>query len=47
MLPGVRSMPVHPYVVFYRVRNEAVEIVRVIHGRRDIGTIFAKASNTR
>jgi toxin ParE1/3/4 len=46
LLPGVRSMPVHPYVVFYRVRNEAVEIIRVIHGRRDIGAIFAKASNT-
>jgi toxin ParE1/3/4 len=46
LLPGVRSMLVHPYVVFYRVRNEAVEIIRVIHGRRDIGAIFAKASNT-
>jgi toxin ParE1/3/4 len=22
LLPGVRSIPVHPYVIFYRVRNE-------------------------
>src|SRR5262249_53398917 len=34
LLPGVRSVPVHPYVVFYRIRDDAVEIVRVLHGRR-------------
>jgi len=40
LLPGIRSVPVHPYVVFYRVRNEAVEVVRVLHGHRDVDAIF-------
>jgi toxin ParE1/3/4 len=46
LLPGLRSIPVHPYIVFYRVREDAVEIVRVLHGRRDIDSIFAKLSDT-
>jgi plasmid stabilization system protein ParE len=36
---GVRSMVVHPYLVFYQV-DEAVRVVtvlRVIHGSRDFG----------
>jgi len=44
LLPGMRSVPVHSYVVFYRIRDDAVEIVRVLHGRRDIAAIFAKNS---
>jgi toxin ParE1/3/4 len=42
LLPGARSVPVRPNVVFYRVRDEAVEIVRVIDGRRDIDAIFSE-----
>ena len=30
------------YVVFYRVATAAVEIVRVLHQRRDIGAIFGE-----
>src|ERR1700731_316876 len=44
LLPGVRSVPVHPPVVFYRVRDNAIEIARVLHGHRDIDAIFAKRS---
>jgi toxin ParE1/3/4 len=47
LLAGVRSVPVHPYVVFYRIRDEAIEIVRVVHGRRDIVSIFAMVSGTK
>jgi len=38
----IRSIPTPPFVVFYRVLgNEAsVQIVRVIDGRRDLGTVF-------
>jgi toxin ParE1/3/4 len=46
LLPSLRSIPVHPFVVFYRVGEDAVEIVRVLHGRRDIDSIFAKLSDT-
>jgi toxin ParE1/3/4 len=38
--PGLRSVGARPYIVFYRVRDEHPEIVRVLHGRRDIGRIF-------
>ena len=38
--PGVRSIAVAPYVLFYRIGSEAVEIVRVLDGRRDIEAIL-------
>lgn len=38
--PGWRSIPVLPHVVFYRLTEEAVEIVRVVHGHRDVDAIF-------
>jgi toxin ParE1/3/4 len=38
---GLRSIAETPYVVFYRVAEESTEIVRVLHGRRDIDEIFA------
>jgi toxin ParE1/3/4 len=35
---GLRSWPVHPYIVFYEVdrRSRTVTIERVIHGHMDI-----------
>jgi|ERR1700688_612319 len=41
LLSGLRSLPVQPNVIFYRVRGGGVEIVRVIDGRRDIDRVFA------
>lgn len=41
LIVGMRSILVHPHVVFYRVTSETVEIVRVLHQRRDIDAIFA------
>lgn len=38
--PGLRSVLVHPYTVFYRVTDGMVEIVRVLHERRDFAAIF-------
>ena len=37
---GVRSISVPPYLIFYRAPDFSIEIVRVLHGRRDIGAIF-------
>jgi toxin ParE1/3/4 len=42
VMPGLRSVLVLPYVVFYRVTERSVEIVRVLHGRRDLDAIFAE-----
>jgi toxin ParE1/3/4 len=33
---SLRSFPVHNYVIFYVTAPEGIDIVRVIHGRRDI-----------
>ena len=40
LIPGMRSILAHPYVIFYRVTALNVEIVRVLHQRRDIEAIF-------
>jgi toxin ParE1/3/4 len=37
---GLRSFPVGRYVVFYRPLPEGVEIVRVLHGARDLNAAF-------
>jgi toxin ParE1/3/4 len=41
-MPGMRSMATTPYVLFYRIVQDSVEVVRVLHDRRDIDAIFAK-----
>ena len=33
---GLRSFPISEYVAFYLERNDGVEIVRILHGHRDI-----------
>jgi toxin ParE1/3/4 len=42
--PGLRSIAARPHVVFYRVNNDAPEIIRVLDGRRDLDEIFAETS---
>lgn len=42
VMPGLRSVLVHPYVIFYRLTDTSVEIARVIHGRRNFAAIFRK-----
>jgi toxin ParE1/3/4 len=36
LAPGLRSVRSAPYLVFYRVTGTSVEIVRVLHERRDL-----------
>jgi toxin ParE1/3/4 len=40
ILPGLRTVAAAPYVVFYRVSDNAVQIIRVLDGRRDIDAIL-------
>ena len=40
ILPKVRSLPVMPYLVFYIPTSKRIEIIRVLHGSRDIETLF-------
>ena len=43
VMPGLRSILVHPYVVFYRVKSGTVEVVRVVHQRRNFAVMFSRA----
>jgi toxin ParE1/3/4 len=38
--PSLRSFPWGEYVIFYRLSTEGIEVVRILHGHRDIETIF-------
>lgn len=38
---GMRYFPVKNYLILYQVRPFGIEIVRVVHGSRDIDVIFA------
>jgi toxin ParE1/3/4 len=38
--PNIRSVPVHPYTVFYRLNGKLPEIVRVLHERRNAARIL-------
>ncbi|QIR41902.1 type II toxin-antitoxin system RelE/ParE family toxin (plasmid) [Tolypothrix sp. PCC 7910] len=40
LAPKLRSIPVGKYLIFYRPIAEGIEIVRVIHGARDIESLF-------
>lgn len=36
LAPGLRSYPLRPYLLFYRLIDDGVQLVRVIDGRRDL-----------
>jgi toxin ParE1/3/4 len=38
--PRYRSLAVGEYVIVYCVENEGVQILRVVHGRRDLERLF-------
>jgi toxin ParE1/3/4 len=40
LAPGLRSIAVERYAVFYRVTATAVEVLRILHGSRDIEGIM-------
>jgi toxin ParE1/3/4 len=39
--PGLRSWVVAPYVVFYVIVEDSIEVVRVLHGARNIEAILS------
>jgi toxin ParE1/3/4 len=40
LAPGVRSFPFGRYVVFYVPLADGIDVVRVLHGARDIDAVF-------
>jgi toxin ParE1/3/4 len=40
LMPGLRSLAMPPYVIFYEPTQHGIEVVRVLHGARDVKTLF-------
>ena len=40
LAPGVRSFPFGRYVIFYAPLDDGIDVVRVLHGARDIDAVF-------
>ena len=40
LAPNLRSFPVEKYLVFYRPIHGGIEVMRVLHGARDIPALF-------
>ena len=40
LAPNLRSLPVGNYVMLYRPIDDGIEVVRVLHGARDIDAMF-------
>ena len=38
--PSLRSSPVGDYLIFYRPREDGIEIIRVVSGYRDLEALF-------
>ena len=39
---GLRSTLAHPYVIFYRILDDGVQIARVVHQSRDLRSVLSK-----
>ena len=40
LMPGLRSAVARPYSIFYRFEHEEVQILRILHERRDFPVLF-------
>lgn len=40
LAPGIRSLAFGRYVVFYEALDDGIDVVRVLHGSRDIDALF-------
>ncbi len=43
LLAGLRSFPMGNYVVFYREIDDGIDVIRILHGSRDIEEIFRQS----
>lgn len=41
LLPELRGISVNPYIIFYRLIEDEVEIIRVVNGYRDLESLFS------
>ncbi len=37
---GIRSLPIDQYLIFYRLQEDEIEIVRIVSGYQDLDALF-------
>ena len=42
LAPGIRSFPFGRYLVFYLPISDGIDVVRVLHGTRDVDKVFGE-----
>lgn len=42
--PGLRGLSFENYIIFYRILEDGIEILRVVSGRRDFPAMFAESN---
>jgi toxin ParE1/3/4 len=42
--PDLRGLTLDGYVIFYRILDDGIEILRVVSGRRDFPTLFEESN---
>jgi toxin ParE1/3/4 len=42
--PGLRGLSFEKYIIFYRILNDGIEILRVVSGRQDFPSMFAESN---
>ncbi|NEQ64169.1 MAG: type II toxin-antitoxin system RelE/ParE family toxin [Symploca sp. SIO2D2] len=40
MRPNLRGLPLDGYIIFYRILDDGIEILRVVSGRRNLPSLF-------
>ncbi|WP_373478473.1 type II toxin-antitoxin system RelE/ParE family toxin [Geminocystis sp.] len=40
MKPSLRGLSLEGYIIFYRVIDETLEILRIVNGRQDLDILF-------
>ena len=40
LFPEMHSLPVGDYIIFYRIKQKHVEVLRILHGSRDLPNYF-------
>lgn len=42
LYPGLRSIPLDDYLIFYRLVSDGIEVIRVVAGYRDLEALFVE-----
>ena len=40
LAPGIQSFPIDNYILFYKIMDDGIDIVRVLNAARDIPALF-------